>query len=440
MRKRVQFLPLILLAAGLASCGFEVPVAELTAAKTAITRAESVQAADFAPDEYNAAVALMAKSHDAVRDEKKDDAIKNALDAAQSADAAYAKAAPLWAQKSIDEANTAIKAAKDAGAEQYAAAILAQATGLATEATDAHAAAEYSVSRTKAIEARNAAEQAAEETRVAKDTAREGYSAKLAAQKSRMEGIQALAGAGHAQAELATAETALNEASTALSAENFPIADSSIATATASLDAAEKAIVKGLAADRILAAETSFQNLNEKKPTLTKESTDAVSSMIFEAKLHFDQASYDESMKWSDQAIAKIDALLMEEEKVAVTVPVVTDTGTVTDTTTTTATEPAKPSDGFPKEYRVKYNPKDRDCLWKIAGRFYGKRYDLWPLIYMANRDLIKDPDLIFPGQKFVIPSPSLYQKGVEKKPKADAPDAIIEEKEKTVVPADTAN
>ncbi len=45
------------------------------------------------------------------------------------------------------------------------------------------------------------------------------------------------------------------------------------------------------------------------------------------------------------------------------------------------------------------------DCLWKIAGYKYGHPYYYkWPLIYNANRDKIKDPDLIYPGQVFVIP------------------------------------
>ena len=45
------------------------------------------------------------------------------------------------------------------------------------------------------------------------------------------------------------------------------------------------------------------------------------------------------------------------------------------------------------------------ECLWRIAG--YTAAYSdpfLWPLIYSANRDQIKDPDLIFPGQVFEIP------------------------------------
>jgi len=43
------------------------------------------------------------------------------------------------------------------------------------------------------------------------------------------------------------------------------------------------------------------------------------------------------------------------------------------------------------------------DSLSKIAKRVYGKA-SLWPKIYEANRDQIKDPDLIFPGQLLRLP------------------------------------
>ncbi len=45
------------------------------------------------------------------------------------------------------------------------------------------------------------------------------------------------------------------------------------------------------------------------------------------------------------------------------------------------------------------------ECLWKIAE--YEKIYQdpfQWPLIYNANKDQIKDPDLIYPNQNFAIP------------------------------------
>lgn len=42
------------------------------------------------------------------------------------------------------------------------------------------------------------------------------------------------------------------------------------------------------------------------------------------------------------------------------------------------------------------------DSLWKISDAKYANPF-MWPLIYMANKADIKDPDLIFPGQEFKI-------------------------------------
>ncbi len=45
------------------------------------------------------------------------------------------------------------------------------------------------------------------------------------------------------------------------------------------------------------------------------------------------------------------------------------------------------------------------DCLWKIAGFTWIYNDPLqWPKIYKANKDKIKDPDLIYPGQILSIP------------------------------------
>jgi nucleoid-associated protein YgaU len=58
---------------------------------------------------------------------------------------------------------------------------------------------------------------------------------------------------------------------------------------------------------------------------------------------------------------------------------------------------PARKADGS-------YNVVRGDHLWGISGRsaIYGNPYQ-WPLIYKANRDKIKDADLIYPGQVFAI-------------------------------------
>ncbi|MCL2154557.1 MAG: LysM peptidoglycan-binding domain-containing protein [Leptospirales bacterium] len=66
------------------------------------------------------------------------------------------------------------------------------------------------------------------------------------------------------------------------------------------------------------------------------------------------------------------------------------------------------------KTYIVQGRKKNTDCLWKISQKFYNDA-SFWPAIFIANKDQIKDPDLIFPGQKLVIP-PKPDRKPVYKK------------------------
>jgi len=44
------------------------------------------------------------------------------------------------------------------------------------------------------------------------------------------------------------------------------------------------------------------------------------------------------------------------------------------------------------------------DSLSKIAKREYGDA-KLWPKIFDANQDILKDPNKIYPGQKLKIPA-----------------------------------
>jgi len=62
-------------------------------------------------------------------------------------------------------------------------------------------------------------------------------------------------------------------------------------------------------------------------------------------------------------------------------------------------------TNGENKTYVVRLIPQRRDCLWRIAGYpfIYNNPY-LWPLIWIANLDIITNPDLIFPGQVLIIP------------------------------------
>ncbi len=49
------------------------------------------------------------------------------------------------------------------------------------------------------------------------------------------------------------------------------------------------------------------------------------------------------------------------------------------------------------------YTIESGDTLGAIAKRFLGNAMD-YPKIFEANREVIKDPDLIYPGQKIRIP------------------------------------
>ena len=56
--------------------------------------------------------------------------------------------------------------------------------------------------------------------------------------------------------------------------------------------------------------------------------------------------------------------------------------------------------------YTVRYIPERRDSLWRIAEYdfHYGDPFR-WPRIWRRNRNLIQNPDLIYPGWQLIIPA-----------------------------------
>ena len=73
--------------------------------------------------------------------------------------------------------------------------------------------------------------------------------------------------------------------------------------------------------------------------------------------------------------------------------------------------EPAPNAPVGPPEPRI-YIVQKGDTLSKIAKQFFGSSSE-WRRIHEANRDRIKDPDLIQPGWKLVIPEDSSDKGGV---------------------------
>ncbi len=105
---------------------------------------------------------------------------------------------------------------------------------------------------------------------------------------------------------------------------------------------------------------------------------------------------------------------------------------------------PPPPPPPTPKEvYTEKYSqlPTEHkvvkgECLWKIAE--YPNIYNdpfMWPLIYKANRDQIKDPDLIYPDQVFKIPRSFEIDELKEARRSAGAPKPYLPPQEANLPP-----
>lgn len=72
------------------------------------------------------------------------------------------------------------------------------------------------------------------------------------------------------------------------------------------------------------------------------------------------------------------------------------------------------------------YTVEKGDCLWKIADRKLGSG-PRWVEIYDANRDDIRDPDLIYPGQIFSVPDGQSSSALPESEPPADDAQEVAE-------------
>ena len=165
--------------------------------------------------------------------------------------------------------------------------------------------------------------------------------------------------------------------------------------------------LKKTAQEKLEAAENALKKIKESPlASHMQADIDAVQPLIDQSRGFLNNDAYQDSIAKSDEALARINQINIAMEKKAEELRLKGDTS-----------KEAKEE----QVYVVKYNPKKRDCLWRIAYYVY-KDAKLWPVIYTANKDKIKDPDLIFPGQKFSIPSMDKKSDDAGKKEKGKPP------------------
>ncbi|MBN2403790.1 MAG: LysM peptidoglycan-binding domain-containing protein [Spirochaetes bacterium] len=371
------------------SCRLEVPVKEMAAAKSEITRAVEVKSEKYAPEDLKKAKDELIKSHDAMKAEDIKAAKKSAEDSLKNSKEAIAKSLPLLADDNLKDARNIYEEADMAFAEKYASEEFSLAGAKIEEAEALFSEKEYWESYLKSGEAIIHASDA-------KDKALSNISALEDRIKSIEEEVQNLESMGlqeYAPDEMKAIDTALTDAGDCLGKKNVKDASDKIAEAEVALEDASLKTWKGFAAAKIKAAEDAKQKL-ESSPSKQFYTDDLqkAGDLIEESKGLYDKDAYMESNSKSEEALEVLNSIAIAMEKK-------TEEGRID--------EVIKDSDGktaAASEYIVKYNPKNRDCLWRIAMYVY-KDARLWPIIYVANKDQIKDPDLIFPGQKLIVPA-----------------------------------
>lgn len=230
---------------------------------------------------------------------------------------------------------------------------------------------------------------------------------------------------GQAVAEdLDKAMLELNAAETSLEQDNIDDASMRVASARELIAGTDTKLKKGNAAAALDKAESMLASAKEKDSgNKYGENLGRAETLIKDGRGYADQGKYNEAISSADEAETIIAAVLNSiesgdtsanvssgDEHADGTGDTTADEGTASDTAEADGTgdDKGKVTDDKTTEaekqyYVVQWRKKDTDCLWRIALKVYNDA-SLWPLIYVANRDQIKNPDLIFPGQKFIIP------------------------------------
>jgi len=409
----------ILSSAFLAGCDVNLPIKEMADARAAISKARFYQAEKYAPEEIKAADNALLLTHDNVKNEKEKEAIASANDAKAKADAALAKTLPLLSKDTIDDAKKILTEAKGLYSDEFAPDDTKSAEQSIADAEKSHNEKAYIPAYETALKSRTAALSA-------RDTSRARIPAlisRLAELETERDSLKNQNAAAYAGTELAALDAELTKAKIALAANSIKDGTIAINAASELVDKINSLGTAALAQDKIARAESSLakikaspyaadvaertaeaeQNTTDAKTELSEGNNHGASAYADEALIIIDEINIDLAKK--DEEAKNAAALAKAESAKSAD----TDTKTPDNTTVKTEIEDTI-------HYIVQWRKHKTDCLWRIAQKLY-RNARLWPVIYMANRDKIKDPDLIYPGQKLVIPPAPIKKKAWEVTP-----------------------
>ncbi|MGL4369527.1 MAG: hypothetical protein ACRCUT_07635 [Spirochaetota bacterium] len=394
--------------ASLSACEMVIPVKEMADAKAAISLASQYQSGKYAKEEFDAAQKALLDSHEYIKTDKDKEAKASAEESKKKAEEALAKALPLLAKETLDGAKAALSEAEALFAPEFAKEKYDAAALLVKDADAKYTSSEFIPSYETALLAKDAAAAARADV-LAQIPLLKGRLAEIRDGAAEVKGVK---GGQYAEGAISSLDAKIAEAETALTAENVKAASAAVREAGDLLKQAQNEILKGSVLAKIKSADESLAKIKE-SPFAGDfaPQTSAIQTAIADAGAMVLAGSFGDADMKADEALKLIDALTIELEKKA-EADRIAQAALAEKSRNEAAAEPAAAEE--PKaveeakaeearDYVVIYNPKSADCLWKIADKMY-KNAKLWPLIYMANRAMIKDPDLIYPGQKFKIP------------------------------------
>ncbi len=380
--KTIKLLPVLILAGLLfTACGDPLPMEDLISAKTALTKALSVKADIYAKTEYDAAAAGLCRAHDLVQNDDVKEAAEAAREAAVQAEAAYLRACPVVAKETVDIASKSLEEAAEANAEEFAPDEYSEAKELFSRAFSAYENKQYEEAFPLALKADEAAKEARTAALEKKDTLKDA----IAEVKALLQLATDYHAAEYAAENMALAEENLTEAEEAYNQLAVKKGFSAVSAARINAEEACSTAMKMTAEHELSAAKARLTVLE--KGNGSSENLKAVREALADAESLFSEGRYRESIE------AAREAFLLSNVAAAGLTEGNPDVSAGTDVS----------EDKDYVLYTVVYRESLKDCLWRIADKYYGDPWK-WKSIYKANKDKIQDPDLIYPGWVLKIP------------------------------------
>jgi nucleoid-associated protein YgaU len=415
-KNRMHMPVLALVTVFMLACDIDVPIKEMSQAKSTITRAIEVKAENYAPDELKQAKERLMNSHGLVMDNEIKKA-KEEVDLSLKAGlAAIEKSLPLLAKDELDETKKIYAEAEQLDAPRSAPEEFSRAGAAIKEAESLAGEKKYWESYLKAKDAAMPCREARDKALASIPTLEK----EIERISQETETLKKNRGNEFAAQDIVAVGSDLGDAKTLIQNKTMKEAFAKVKDADAMLTSAKNKTGQGVAIEKLDKAEADLKKISESefKNDFSADIAKAA-DLVAKGREDLTAKSFDASSQKADEAIALIAAtgtaiekkkgdIKAEEEKTkqaeldrkkAEEEARRAEESKTTDKKEKTDLQPAVQG----SEYVVVYNPQSRDCLWKIAQNVY-KDPMMWPIIYLANKDQIKDPDLIFPGQKFIIP------------------------------------